>query len=430
MKRIILTLFSLTLLTACGSNSSDLHATNEPVNTDSANESTDSISTDKLQPDVLEIGGSMNDNYFHYGAFLNNPNDSEDMEFVGYKVVLKDSNGHILGIDENTTGPAFAGETIAVSGLIECSNGTPASVDMTASCDDYQYGINSGAIPSSSFYFKGLAYYPDSCKITGFLYDNNEKDCPLVQIDAIFKRDGTIIYGMNGYCENAVPGENAFEVDLDTVVNMDFDTIELYAKDWSPYEDHKTDSSFTPESDPKNENVIVVNSQSDSDEPGHASATLDTSIRNDDSTDVDESVKTDNEASEIEDIANKVKDETNSIISDVGGTVAAALGKEDYETIYNNYSKQLTEKTPLLLEEYDKEAANNTNGIDGLASICNNKIQVLAEISNEGVEKMADYMYASGGNYSDYQEWATKLYNVYMNESTTITNHYMSSITG
>lgn len=102
-----------------------------------------------------------------------------------------------------------------------------------------------------------------------------------------------------------------------------------------------------------------------------------------------------------------------------------------YEGIYNEYAKKIRDAAPTLVEEYKEEAAKNSGGLDGLATICNEKIEKLAEISNEGVEKMAEYMMTKGsGKYDEYSEWSGKLMQVYMEESQKITEAYMSSAMG
>jgi len=104
---------------------------------------------------------------------------------------------------------------------------------------------------------------------------------------------------------------------------------------------------------------------------------------------------------------------------------------DSYSSIYQDYAQRITSATPGLIDEYNREAASNTKGLEGLAEISNAKVEKLAIISNEGVEEMATYMMTKGsGNYEEYQEWATMLYNVYMEEAQKITNAYMNSAMG
>jgi len=109
-------------------------------------------------------------------------------------------------------------------------------------------------------------------------------------------------------------------------------------------------------------------------------------------------------------------------------TTTSTSSETTYEDIYNEYAQKLQDATPGLIDEYNQEAAANTDGVTGLATICDKKISKLAAISTEGTEKMAQLMYTSGsGSYQDYEDWATKLSDVYMTEAQKITDAYMDS---
>ena len=103
-------------------------------------------------------------------------------------------------------------------------------------------------------------------------------------------------------------------------------------------------------------------------------------------------------------------------------------GLRDYQTILDDYSERIRDAVPGLIEEYNTEAANNTGGLQGLATLSNEKISELAEISNDGISEMAEYYYHSGsGSYGEYEEWAGKLMDVYMEEAAKIQETYMDS---
>ena len=100
-----------------------------------------------------------------------------------------------------------------------------------------------------------------------------------------------------------------------------------------------------------------------------------------------------------------------------------------YEEIYNEYAQKIRNATPKLISEYNEEAKENQNGINGLANLCNKKISALAQISNEGVEEMAEFYYKKGnGKYSEYQDWSMELMDVYQDEAQKITNAYLDSV--
>jgi len=123
--------------------------------------------------------------------------------------------------------------------------------------------------------------------------------------------------------------------------------------------------------------------------------------------------------------------EEDSSSSTTASTTTATTNTDSettYEDIYNEYTQKLQDATPGLIDEYNQEAAANTDGMTGLATICNKKISELAKINTEGTKKMAQLMYTSGnGSYQDYEDWAMKLSDVYTTEAQKITDAYTSS---
>lgn len=103
---------------------------------------------------------------------------------------------------------------------------------------------------------------------------------------------------------------------------------------------------------------------------------------------------------------------------------------EMYQAVLDEYSQKIKDAVPGLIEEYNTEAANNTDGLTGLAKLCNDKVGELAKISNEGIGKMAEIMlYHGSGKQDEYTEWAEKLMNVYTEEAGKIQDVYMDSAT-
>ena len=100
-----------------------------------------------------------------------------------------------------------------------------------------------------------------------------------------------------------------------------------------------------------------------------------------------------------------------------------------YQSILDDYTKQIQDATPGLVEEYNTESADKTGDIEALAELSNSKVEKLAEICNEGVQKMAELMLKNGDDQETYEEWAGKLQDVYTEYSTQITDAYTSSTT-
>lgn len=68
-----------------------------------------------------------------------------------------------------------------------------------------------------------------------------------------------------------------------------------------------------------------------------------------------------------------------------------------YQTILDDYTKQIQDATPGLIEEYNAESADKANDLNALAELSNSKVEKLAEICNTGVEEMAELMTKRNG---------------------------------
>ena len=121
---------------------------------------------------------------------------------------------------------------------------------------------------------------------------------------------------------------------------------------------------------------------------------------------------------------------TEKLKSKLGGLysmIAGLLSKTSYEEIYTDYSEQIKELTPVLIEDYKSEVSGHSGDIAYQAEKADEKIMELAELANEGVEKMAS-LYYKKMNYSEYDEWATKLYEVYMDCAGQVYDVYQDSV--
>lgn len=99
---------------------------------------------------------------------------------------------------------------------------------------------------------------------------------------------------------------------------------------------------------------------------------------------------------------------------------------DTYDSIYEEYSKKLTDMTPGKIDEFNSEADASDGSINTLAEISNNKVSDLAEVCTEGIEKMAQVMYRNGDDYSVYEENSKKLYSVYEDCGTQVYNAYLA----
>lgn len=98
-----------------------------------------------------------------------------------------------------------------------------------------------------------------------------------------------------------------------------------------------------------------------------------------------------------------------------------------YESILEDYTAQLKEQAPVLVDEYKAKAKEKAGDIAALAELSNAKIAKLAETCDAGIGKMAELMQKNGDEYSTYEEWSLKLMDVYTDQAQLITDAYMAS---
>ena len=113
----------------------------------------------------------------------------------------------------------------------------------------------------------------------------------------------------------------------------------------------------------------------------------------------------------------------------VQATTEESVAMTTYQDILDEYTQQIQEATPTLVEEYNAESEKIADDINALAELSNSKVEELATICNDGVEEMASLMTQNGDEYETYEEWAGKLQDVYMEYAAQITDTYTSSAT-
>lgn len=100
--------------------------------------------------------------------------------------------------------------------------------------------------------------------------------------------------------------------------------------------------------------------------------------------------------------------------------------KTQLEAVVTDYSKQIEEKTPVLIEEYQAEIQNNTGGVAGLSAIANQKARELQAISDEGISKLrAAYQAADDKSGVDLATLINQLSANYTNQVAKISDIYL-----
>ena len=109
--------------------------------------------------------------------------------------------------------------------------------------------------------------------------------------------------------------------------------------------------------------------------------------------------------------------------------VLTGCGGVTYQEVLEEYSAKIQDKAPILVEEFQEEAADLNGDLKKLAELSDQKISELAEISTEGTAKMAEIKLKNNDEDSVYQEWAEELAVVYEKEAAKITDAYIALAT-
>ena len=125
-------------------------------------------------------------------------------------------------------------------------------------------------------------------------------------------------------------------------------------------------------------------------------------------------------------IINAIATDGTSVSNSVGMTMQESESTT-YKSILSNYSQEMEDAVPLLLEEYQQEAENSTGSIKDLARISNAKVEALSKINQAGANEMLQLMETKGDNYHQYKEWAAALNEVYEECTQSIANAYKDS---
>lgn len=105
---------------------------------------------------------------------------------------------------------------------------------------------------------------------------------------------------------------------------------------------------------------------------------------------------------------------------------AENAAEKTYEGIYEEYSQKMREATPGIVAEYQEEAEQNENGLNGLEEIYYEKSSELEKIGLKGRDEMSKlYEYSDEDTDDKYTEWVEKLYDVYSEENDKISNVYL-----
>lgn len=194
-----------------------------------------SVKTSQADFTSLEIKDSgwmlKNNEWLYYYVNLYNPSKEIAVEFPGFKITARDSEGILLGSDEQILSIIYPGEEFIYGSQAFSVDEMPSTVEFTP-LDFEEYNLKNISVLSDFTPLEVINTAVRSDKLVGEIYNPNSTDIDLVAITAICKNSNGDLLDIETTFVNDVKatGNTAFSIN-----NSGIDenaTIEYYAHEW------------------------------------------------------------------------------------------------------------------------------------------------------------------------------------------------------
>lgn len=224
--------------TNTSSDSSELSASNadsgEPNVSDTISKENNQLPP--MQPILLDQGWSVvkpfGNTYVIYGVKVVNPNDA-CMEYAKLKISVKNSEGKILTVSDQTFGTIAPNDTIFWGSSINLEDQIPDSVEFSTTWDsDHYYSYDTAS--TSDFVVSNLTEIPGdrSCSFTGEIKNNTNELVETVIVSVLYKQGNKIVGGMSDYVDNVMP-EEATPFEANSFMQApEHDSVEVVVYPW------------------------------------------------------------------------------------------------------------------------------------------------------------------------------------------------------
>ena len=204
---------------------------------DDSKKSTQKTSTieKKLDLEISDSGYSMYDDYLHYGVKIHNPNKEYAIEFPTYVVTAYAEDGSIITTEDQVLNYIAPEKDIFWYGILDCKGQIPAKVEFTTQKDEDNYSkniVDKNSLLSIENTSENKGEYDIS--FTGVVKNDYKEKLDSVAVILILRKENKIIDGEMTFIDNVQGNQSSpFELSVSTYDNIDYDTYEIYAYDWS-----------------------------------------------------------------------------------------------------------------------------------------------------------------------------------------------------
>lgn len=232
-KKIVALLMASTLafgICACG----DKTASPQPrSNSETEKENSKTKSVKDIE--ILEKGYSVSSDYLHFAFTLHNPNSEGYFEYPQVTITAKDSEGKILGTEEQVMGYIGPNDTVSFGAPMSIT-GTVSTVDFTVSGDLVDTIPENSYCLSTDLEISNLSEFAEdefSTKYTGEIENKSNNDISTAGVTILLKQNGNIVYGETTYISDLKIGnKRPFEFSISNSDVPQYDEFSVSAHYW------------------------------------------------------------------------------------------------------------------------------------------------------------------------------------------------------
>ena len=176
--------------------------------------------------------------YINFCGILHNPNEGLTAEFPKVLVTVRAEDGSILGTEGQTGSAILPGDTVTLCGMLSvpaANYSENAKFEFDAECSDFSSDSSmfenvktSDLVISNTSEKRGDM----GSTITGEITNNSQVDLDIVNLSAVFRKDGKIVYMENTFIDDLGAGKSkAFELNSYNEW-PEYDEAEYSAQQW------------------------------------------------------------------------------------------------------------------------------------------------------------------------------------------------------
>ena len=176
--------------------------------------------------------------YIEYPALIRNSSTTQAISFPEVTFSAQNSDGTVLAADKMVGFYSMPGNTTALGRLVTVTTSSLRADTQFIFGVGKQQKVKASRlqVPSNAYFtitnvsVQQSDYY---ASVTGQLTYTYPKEQNMVRMDAVFYKNGAIVYSAQSYLDNIAPGSTtAFSISADSANKISYDYVQVYAQAW------------------------------------------------------------------------------------------------------------------------------------------------------------------------------------------------------